>query len=70
MKIADYQQAKLERLGNRIGELKQKGICSHGWLKTPPGQSETVCLDCGKVFRSFHDAMQSGKDVIYSEIDQ
>jgi hypothetical protein len=63
MNAADYQQAKLERLGDRIADLKKQGICSHGWLKTPPGQQVT-CLDCGSVFPSFSAALQAGKDIL------
>ena len=63
MNAADYQQAKLERLGDRIADLKKQGICSHGWLKTPPGQQQATCLDCGLVFPSFSAALQAGKDV-------
>lgn len=64
MNAADYQQAKLERLGDRIAELKAQGTCTHGWLKTPPGQAETVCLDCGARFVSFDQAMRAGREII------
>ena len=64
MNVADYQQARLERLGDRIADLKKQGICSHGWLKTPPGENQTVCLDCGTIFSSFSAALQAGKDIL------
>jgi len=66
MNAADYQQAKLERLGDRIAQLKAQGICSHGWLKTPAGGKAT-CLDCGAVFNSFNDAMRAGREIIRGE---
>lgn len=64
MRAADYQQAKLERLGDKIAELKAQGVCSHGWLQTPPGQAQTVCLDCGARFNSFQDAMRAGREIL------
>jgi hypothetical protein len=67
MNYADYQQAKLDRLGDKIADLKNKGICSHGWLSTPPGQSETTCLDCGARFHSFQDAMRAGREILRGE---
>jgi hypothetical protein len=62
----DYQQAKLERLGDHIANLKKQGICSHGWLKTPPGKEQTTCLDCGAVFQSFSEALKAGKQILRS----
>ena len=67
MNVADYQQARLERLGDRIAELKAQGTCTHGWLKTPPGQAETVCLDCGARFQSFEHALRAGREIIRGE---
>ena len=66
MSSANALQAKFDRLGDRIADLKKQGICTHGWLKTPIGQSETTCLDCGKVFKSFDQAMKEGKSALYS----
>lgn len=64
MRTADYQQAKLERLGDKIAELTRQGICSHGWLQTPPGQHKTTCLDCGAIFQSFDAAMRAGREIL------
>lgn len=64
MNHADILQAKLERLGDKIAELKAQGVCSHGWLETPPGQAQTVCLDCGARFNSFQDAMRAGREIL------
>jgi hypothetical protein len=63
MNAADHTQAKLERLGDRIADLKKRGICTHGWLKTWPDETVT-CLDCKAVFASFGEAMFSGKSII------
>ena len=57
MNSADFMQAKLDRLGDKIANLKAQGICSHGWLKTLPGQQKTTCLDCGATFDSFEQAL-------------
>lgn len=68
MKTADYQQAKFESLGDRIAQLRAKGVCSHGWLKTTPGQQQTTCLDCGAIFNSFQQAMQAGREILKGDL--
>ena len=69
MNSADIMQAKLERLGDKIANLKAQGICSHGWLKTPPGQQKTTCLDCGATFDSFEQALNRGREILQGEWD-
>jgi hypothetical protein len=60
----DFMQAKLDRLGDKIANLKAQGICSHGWLKTLPGQQKTTCLDCGATFDSFEQALNRGREIL------
>ena len=69
MNSADIMQAKLERLGDKIANLKAQGICSHGWLKTLPGQQKTTCLDCGATFDSFEQALNRGREILQGEWD-
>jgi hypothetical protein len=64
MNSADFMQAKLDRLGDKIVDLKAQGICSHGWLKTLPGQQKTTCLDCGVTFDSFEQALNRGREIL------
>lgn len=53
---ADMEQAELERRGNRIAELRRKGICVHGWVQGTPGvdNGPVRCLEegCGESWDS------------------
>ena len=67
---ADRLTRQLEAAGNKVAELRKRGICTHGWLKGPPGPigtaGEAKCLHCGGVFPSTDAAYEAGRKAMRS----
>ena len=55
----DYEQARMEALGNRISKLKKLGVCVHGHLQGPPGKPVLTCLTCGAECDSHEEVQES-----------
>jgi len=53
MNDADIEMGNLEAIADREDDLKDQGICCHGFRRTAPGNGrtdgKTVCIECGKV---------------------
>lgn len=62
----DAAQRKLERAGNRISELRKRGICTHGWMQGPPGKAVLTCLDCGRQFASTAEHEEARREALAS----
>lgn len=62
---ADRLQRQLEAAGNRVADLRARGICTHGWLQGPPGPPGTpgpaTCNHCGEVFPSMEAAYAANR---------
>ena len=63
MNRADYETARLTKLGNQSAALRKRGICTHGWLQGPPGTpGDVVYLHCATRFPDMDAAHRAGKD--------